>query len=154
VHNHTHGKRCYNCDEFGHFSNDCPHPKRQKEHLRAAHTIVEDEDADDEEEEERMNSQIGSQHGNDRSSTSGAAHGDESHIIEVLAGEFYEGTVADPKFLVSLHAFPPKELKNTIDVPTIVEVSTKGNSLGRNRVAAGTVVTPSTVPAHLVNKKY
>jgi hypothetical protein len=45
-------------------------------------------------------------------------------------------------------------LKNVVDAPIIIEASTKGNSLDRNRVAAGTVVTPSTVPAHLVNKKY
>jgi hypothetical protein len=59
----------------------------------------------------------------------GAAHDDESHIIEVSAGEFYEGTVADPEFLASLHAFPLKELKNIVDAPTIVEALTKGDSL-------------------------
>jgi hypothetical protein len=156
VHNHTHGKRCYNCDDFRHFSNDCPDPKRQREHLRAAHMIVGGEDTDEEKKEERMNFQLGSQHGNDRSSTSVVAHDDESHIIKVSASEFYEETVANHEFLASLHAFPLKELKNVVDAPTIIEalMLTKGDSLDRNRVAAGMVVTPSTIPAHLVNKKY
>ena len=38
---------CFNCDEHGHYARDCKKPKRNKEHVRAAHTAIVDEEADD-----------------------------------------------------------------------------------------------------------
>jgi hypothetical protein len=123
-HNHTHsnGKRCYNCDETGHFAPDCPKLKRQREFVRAAHTATGDQgDADDEEEGDRRH--VNSEHStrDDRSSTVETNHDDHDndHVIEVLAGDFYEGVEAEASFLASLHPFPLKELNGLTNAPLV-----------------------------------
>lgn len=62
----------------------------------------------------------------DRSSTMGVIYDehDNGHVIEVSAGEFYEGTIADPEFIASLHAFPLKGTTN------LTGLHIKGTSIG------------------------
>uniref|UniRef100_A0A8H7XIV1 CCHC-type domain-containing protein n=1 Tax=Psilocybe cubensis TaxID=181762 RepID=A0A8H7XIV1_PSICU len=38
------GTRCYNCKKEGHLARECPLPKENRVHLRAAHTAVSEDD--------------------------------------------------------------------------------------------------------------
>jgi hypothetical protein len=49
---HQREKRCFNCDEVGHFSRDCPKSPRVKEFVRAARTVSGGDDANDKMEDE------------------------------------------------------------------------------------------------------
>jgi hypothetical protein len=70
---------CFNCDEPGHYARDCKKPKRNKAHVRAAHTaIVGNEDPDDIGREDQA-----PEHGAQQSVGSHGYQSDEEELIEV-----------------------------------------------------------------------
>jgi len=93
-HNGSSSKRCYNCNETGHFADQCSKPKRQRDFVRATRTTMGDhDDADNEEEEERRDAESEHSTRDDSSSTveTNPNDHDDGHVIEVPAGDFYEG---------------------------------------------------------------
>jgi hypothetical protein len=111
-------QKCFNCNEEGHYSNNCPHPQKPREYARAARTSAGDDETNDDEgeEEEGRDAQSNSHSENDQSSTLGATYNelDNDHVIEVSAGDFYEGAIADPEFIASLHVFPLKGMNTKL----------------------------------------
>jgi hypothetical protein len=98
---HQREKRCFNCDEVGHFSRDCPKSPRVKEFVRAARTVSGGNDADEMEDEDPGHP---SHYQDDRASLEGSSS--KTLEIEVAAEDFYETTDADPDFVASMYTFP------------------------------------------------
>ena len=73
----------------------------------------------------------------------------DDHVIEVPAGDFYEGVEAEASFLASLHAFPLKELNGPTSAP---QVPARERPFGQPKGATG-IASPA-VPAYLANKKF
>ena len=108
-HTLTRGQQlCYNCNESGHFADKCPQPKKVKRvFIHAAHTEADGEEVDNEEGAEDAGEQSTSEaRGGDPDSGNEDESDGGSHIIEVAAGDFYEGVEPDGDYLTSLHAFP------------------------------------------------
>lgn len=130
-------KRCYNCDNEGHFANDCPHPKKHREFVRAACTAVGEDNPDDEENEEDE-SVASSEHQNGEDRRSDA----KSHEIEVSAEDFYDHETADPEFLASLHAVPLKGFTGNSESTAPSIRTTNAEALRTTAFVAAGAVTP------------
>lgn len=112
-------QRCYNCNGVGHFKDQCPHPRRQREYVRVAHMTIDDVgDVDNEEDNENSEPETRGSERVGQSSGSGDDN-DENDIIEVPTGDFYEGNEADIDFYSSLFTFPMGNTaeKNQISQP-------------------------------------
>ena len=126
-------KRCFNCNEAGHYAGDCPHPKKTREFVRAARTSAgNDDDEGKEEEREPLESDYSHQSNADRSDDNEEQA--EAYEIEVPASDFYEDVTADPEFVASLHAFPLRELGNNAGLISLAQRT--GDDLGQPRTVA------------------
>jgi len=143
-------RRCYNCNGTGHFKDQCPHPKRQRDYVRAAHTTVGDtEDADDEGEGDNDESESEIRESEPIDSVEQPDNIDNvSDVIEVPAGDFYEGYGADLGFMGSLFAFPLKDITMETSAPQ------QPRPLGPNKDTYTKDATRPSVPTHLAEKRY
>jgi hypothetical protein len=139
-------RRCYNCNGTGHFRDQCPQPKRQREYVRAAHTVAgETEDADDEGEGREDDSELDARES--ESMVDQGEHDDQDDIIEVPAGDFYEGNEADPDFMGSIYAFPLGNILGKASTPQQASTKPMGSAELPKKEATN-------VPAHLSGKRY
>jgi hypothetical protein len=91
---------CFNCDEHGHYARDCKKPKRNKEHVRAAHTaIVDEEEADDTGQEYQA-----SEHNDQQPNGSQGHQSDDDELVEIDVydnNDWYEReSDSDPMFAI------------------------------------------------------
>jgi hypothetical protein len=74
---------CFNCDEPGHYARDCKKPKRDKSHIRAAHTAIMEEMDETGNGHGKNNEPTPSERSSHRSNGSRGSRDDEDELVEV-----------------------------------------------------------------------
>jgi len=115
----TTNDQCFNCSKTGHFSSNCPFPRKpKKDYVHAAHSTMNGEEEGDADDEYRV-SEPEEEHEGDKESVT--PHSEQEYTeIEVAASEFYEDdhdSILSANRVTAMTVVPSKEVITTSDDP-------------------------------------